>query len=293
MPRTIWIQKQNIGPVARLRHAMAYDRKRRQTYLFGGQTYTQANDGLHTVALFDTWAWDGVSWTQVSDMGPNFGVVNFRMPRRSVAMTYDIQRELMVLYINGGTWLWNGEYWGQVADTGPVRTFEEHEISLAYLPQTAKVYAHGNMGMGTWSLEDGDRWLQVADNGPDKGLQAMICDEQRRRLLLFEGETGVTWEFNADIWQPITSIGPGIGADLQVAYESNRVMAFSNRSTWAWENNQWRQVENMGPGPRIDFALAGNTGLGRTVLFGGSRSLADITSPLGDTWEYAVFPPVT
>ena len=242
---------------------MVYDRKRGHTLLFGGLTWVKAdNQGLLPVTLNDTWAWDGVFWTQVSDMGPAY-LNPFRLPRRSIAMTYDVLRELVVLYSEGETWIWDGKYWSQVADTGPLRRFEEHEIGLAYLPHKEKVYAHGNMGMGTWSW-DGNEWLQVADTGPDRSLQAVGCDEQRERLILFEGETGVTWECDGEIWKPITSVGPGKGIDVKLTGDATRVVAYATqisdnrpagRGTWIWENSHWKQVENMGPVPRIDSAL--------------------------------------
>jgi hypothetical protein len=301
MAQYVWIQKQNIGPTPRIRHAMEYDRKKKQVLLFGGLTWVKVNNVTQPMALTDTWSWDGAFWTQVSDMGPTYGLENLRIPRRSLAMAYDVPQELMVLYFEGSTWLWDGKYWIQAADTGPERIMEEHEIGLAFFPRTGKIYSHGNMEMGTWSW-DGNKWLQVADNGPNGSLQAVVCEEHRERLLLFEGETGVTWEFNADVWQAVTSIGPGKGTDLQMTYVNNRIIAFANqvressiqaRGTWEWANNQWKQVEDLGPGRRIDFALAGNVDNDSIVLFGGSKSLSEQEAPLGDTWEYAMYPPVS
>jgi hypothetical protein len=276
---------------------MAYDRKRAHTLLFGGLTWVKADNGLLPVALNDTWAWDGVFWTQISDMGPVYGD-RYRLPRRFISMAYDIRRELVVLYSEGDTWIWDGKYWSQVADTGPVRRFEEHEIGLAYLPHKEKVYAHGNMGMGTWSW-DGNEWLQVADTGTDRSLQALGCDERQNRLILLEGETGVTWECDGQIWKPVTSVGPGKETDLNLTCDATRVVAYAaqidgnrpaRRGTWIWENSHWKQVENMGPAPRIDSALAGDTVLGHIVLFGGSGSVSDGDMLFGDTWEYSPSP---
>ncbi len=63
MSRFLWTKKQDVGPLARWSHAVAYDQKRERTVLFGG------NDA--STELRDTWEWDGRYWTQVSDIGPS------------------------------------------------------------------------------------------------------------------------------------------------------------------------------------------------------------------------------
>ena len=71
------------GPSPRGRTAMAFDLLRRRIVMFGG--VDTANQ-----ALGDTWAWDGVRWTQLGGPQPP--------ARMDAAMTYDIWRDRMVLH---------------------------------------------------------------------------------------------------------------------------------------------------------------------------------------------------
>ena len=53
MPRLLWTQREDIGPRARVLHALAYDSARARVVLFGGNAL---------LAPFnDTWEWDGGS----------------------------------------------------------------------------------------------------------------------------------------------------------------------------------------------------------------------------------------
>jgi hypothetical protein len=45
MSRLYWTQKQEVGPVARWAHAMAYDGSRGRTVLFGGATLSSGLRG--------------------------------------------------------------------------------------------------------------------------------------------------------------------------------------------------------------------------------------------------------
>ena len=295
MPRHMWVQKQNIGPAKRSRHVMAFDEKSGRVILFGGLTGKRSGAALTPHTLNDTWSWDGTFWTQVSDMGPWYPNP-FELSRRSLAMTFDAKRGQIVLYTEGASWLWDGKYWWQAADTGPVVQYAESEISLAFMPASAMVFAHGNQEIGTWSW-DGVKWLQVADTGPSGGLQALSFDPQRKRLILFEGESGVTWEFDGEAWQGLSSVGPGRGVDLKVASDGIHVVGFAvqqgqggrvePRGTWLWSDSHWKQIENMGPAARIDAALSGNTATHAIILHGGSELAGGGDVLFADTWECA------
>ena len=70
MPRLLWTQKEDIGPIARHATALAYDMARRHVVLFGGQNFVDNNIGAGEELRGDTWRWDGESWAQIADMGP-------------------------------------------------------------------------------------------------------------------------------------------------------------------------------------------------------------------------------
>lgn len=63
MPRLLWTQKQDTGPLPRMGHAMALHNGRDRVVLFGG-------DSLRSKLFNDTWEWDGEDCTQVADTGP-------------------------------------------------------------------------------------------------------------------------------------------------------------------------------------------------------------------------------
>lgn len=71
-----------VAPAARSNYAMAYDRKRQRTVLFGGTNLTQRFN--------DTWEFDGMRWTQIpTGVAPS--------ARRDAAMTYDPHLQTILL----------------------------------------------------------------------------------------------------------------------------------------------------------------------------------------------------
>jgi hypothetical protein len=95
---TTWTFRCAGGPSPRADHAMAYDRQREVTILFGGVEY----DTNHMPAA-DTWEWDGALWREKSVGGP--------LGRRGHSMVYDGARGLAWMY--GGDDLFTGpsEIW--------------------------------------------------------------------------------------------------------------------------------------------------------------------------------------
>ncbi len=180
---TVWEQRVvSPAPPPRQASAMAYDSLRGKTVLFGGSD----DDG----GLGDTWEWDGISWTQVSDAGPG--------ARDDMAMTFDSARGKTVLF--GGydfttfaehldTWEWDGLSWAQVADSGPPNGFL---YSLAYDEARQRSVLIGNVvDNETWEW-DGTQWL---DRGADllleeRALVSISYDSIRQRTVVFGGSHG-------------------------------------------------------------------------------------------------------
>ncbi|MCK6483328.1 MAG: M6 family metalloprotease domain-containing protein [Phycisphaerae bacterium] len=96
-------------PSVRSGHAMAYDRRRQVTVLYGGAGFT----GIH-----QTWEWNGSNWNNRSTSENPF-------TRVGAGMAYDERRGVCVLYggniwtQNVATWEWNGRVWRQMGDAGP------------------------------------------------------------------------------------------------------------------------------------------------------------------------------
>lgn len=310
MPRLLWTQKQDMGPIGRFQHAMAYDSARARVVLFGGASLQP-----EVARLNDTWEWDGQIWIQVSDIGPS--------PRVLHAMAYDAGRKRLVLF--GGlawldqeadkqtslrdTWEWNGEYWTQVSDTGPsART----DHAMTYDGSIGRVVLHGGLGGGenspfeTWEW-DGKAWTQTeSDIGPGyRSRHAMAYDEARKCVVLFGGlPQGAdvpgyrdTWERSGGTWARVADTGPEPRHHHAMAYDSKRVILFGglltgtvlSGATWQWDGKHWAQRSNFGPQPRFALALAYDSARDRVVLFGGQEK----GQSLGDTWELAEHPAAT
>ncbi len=105
-------------PSPRRKHAMAYDARRKRVVLFGGIS-SRPGERMSTL-LNDTWEFDGTAWTQWQ---PLASVVP--AARRSVAMTYDAQRGVIVLVSTDGintnpdVWEFDGESWSQQFPLNP------------------------------------------------------------------------------------------------------------------------------------------------------------------------------
>jgi hypothetical protein len=97
-------------PAARYYSAMAYDEESEQLVLFGG--YSDATDTF----FGDTWAWNGITWTQQTP-------THNPPVRTGAALAYDSVDRTLILF--GGfspttgtlsdTWSWDGSDWTQLA----------------------------------------------------------------------------------------------------------------------------------------------------------------------------------
>jgi len=255
MARFLWTQRQDIGPGARLLHAMVYCATAERTLLHGGRSAASS--------LFaDTWEWDGEAWTQVADMGPE--------PRSGHQLAYDSARDRVVLFGGRGsgttvfadTWEWDGATWTQVEDTGPSPR-DGH--AMVYDTVRRRVVLFGGAGPNgtvlgdTWEW-DGASWTQAADSGP------LPC---RSAALVFDGSVSLLFGGMA----PAAGTAP--------------VRLF--RLTWEWNGKHWTARQDMGPSPRWGHAMTFDDSRERTILFGGlpvAPSTADASDRvLGDTWE--------
>ena len=106
-----WVQRSFAGPSRRIGAAMAFDRVRGRTVLFGGA------DPMFILnpPLNDTWEWDGTTWTQRAPAVAPSG-------RSGASMTFDTARGVSVLYGGGATpdtWEYDGNTWTPWPQTGP------------------------------------------------------------------------------------------------------------------------------------------------------------------------------
>jgi hypothetical protein len=181
------------GGVGRNLHAMAFDTHRGVTVLFGG-----VDDESNY--LGDTWAWDGIDWTERTAEGPS--------PRVLPAMTFDEVRGVTVLH--GGnfgmyeTWEWDGTSWSLRSKLGPGRG----GAAMVYDSSREVCVLFGGVAPDGGGLQndmwewDGEVWtLRETIEAPQRrSNHAMAYDSSRHAIVLFGGEGGLgplddTWEF--------------------------------------------------------------------------------------------------
>jgi len=303
MAKVLWVQKQDIGPLPRVGHSMAFDVGRKRVVLFGG-------DSPEGTRFGDTWEWDGDNWTQVQDIGPS--------PRRFHAVAYDSARSRVVLFggwngtLFGDTWEWDGNDWTQVEDSGPARRFAH---SMAYDASRKCVVLFGGVILGgayvndTWEW-DGAAWVQQADTGPSaRSHAAMSYDSIRKRTVLFGGAgvsatlaLGDTWEWDGTAWTEESNFGPDPCLAATMVFNGARSALYGGMQylaaapppemfsrSWEWDGKHWTARQDMGPGPRAFHGAAYDSARSRIVLFGGSSAPLIPAPPasdiFGDTWE--------
>lgn len=307
--RFLWTQKQDIGPMPRIGHAMTYDANRGRIVLFGGNP-------LSSGLLNDTWEWDGENWTQMADMGP--------LARSGCAMAYDIERSRVVLFggaadglIVGDTWEWDGVDWTQVADSGPAPRVGH---AIVYDSARDRVVMFGGASASldvfrdTWQW-NGVEWTQQEDTGPSaRKAHALAYDRVRERITLFGGDDGTnrglrdTWEWDGATWTQVSNFGPDPCFGAAMVFKGDKVALYGGidsfrpgpppprvfGNTWEWDGKHWTQRQDIGPGPRWNHAMAYDSTRGCIVLFGGVPVFNPDGNPplppdrlLGDTWEHS------
>jgi hypothetical protein len=168
-----------VGPVGRVKPAMAYDPSRGRVVLYGGSgpALRRCNNPSNLVCA-DTWEWDGATWRErKTSIGPT-GLL-------SVALTYDsAQRALLLL--RGGTDTWE---WSPPASLQPAIQWTASATSAGFAGDSVtglRVRAHCGGGFSPNGPSDkgavlhgwatggpgtfGGTWLPLATN--DAGLLA-------------------------------------------------------------------------------------------------------------------------
>ena len=253
-----WTEKTMVTPPAhRSLHAMAYDPVRKRAVMYGGNGFTLPGGSY----LGDTWEWDGKVWTPVAATGPG--------KRRSHAMSYFDDGQTSGILLFGGeppsapdlsdTWLFDGTKWTPMpaAASPPARAGH----AMVYVSSLKRVLLYGGAGSNptfkkdAW-LYDGKTWTQAPTGATDPPVlfeHAMTYSPKTDRVLLFGGRKG----------PPVTD------------------------ETWQWAaaTQTWSLASVAAPPAptaRAGHAMAHNTLIDRTVLFGGE----DLSVYYGDTYAW-------
>jgi hypothetical protein len=149
----------------------------------------------------------------------------------------------------------------------------------------------------TWEW-DGTTWLNIAATGPSaRGGHSMVYDSAHQEIILFggvdsSGYLGDTWAWDGGTWSPRSFSGPT--SDLAgMAFDGPRGVAvhFGGRNggtlseTWEWSSSSWtRRLPITAVTSRYGPGMVYDTGLGRTVMFGGYTYSTN--QNLADTWTW-------
>lgn len=283
---------------ARVGHAMAYDEARHQLLLFGGA------GGEGSAAKADRnslWAWNGTTWTLVSNGGP--------AGRRHASMVYDASRSRIVLYAGEtgdfpdgttftDTWEWDGQAWTKRADAGPPSRVHQ---SVTYDRARSRSVLYGGFNIATVTeLRDiwewtGSAWTQTAFSTASGSIARGIeYDEKTGSNLLFSALANQTVALDRYDGSSVTRLVPlapcvpsltaSLGATRGVLVYAASCGASNEVQSWIWNGTSWTQVAGTQPPFRLGAAMAYDRDRDRVVLYGGE--VAQGVPDLADTWEF-------
>lgn len=280
-----WADVADTAPSARIT-ASAYDAARGVVVMFGGAD--------QTVALDQTWEWDGVRWTQRFP-------VHKPQRRSSHAMTYDSKRKRVQLFSGNGDgtfyndlWEWDGADWHQrpSAHVPPGR----YTHGFVYDSKRDRLVVFGGANSSsqfllndTWEFGDGDWHQMVSVNTPPARWHTSLGYDPARGVTVLYGGMGYfdTWIWNGVDWTAKSpSQHPVANADLAMYFDSQRgklnafggavIEGFSTVSRhndiFEWDGNNWTQrvVAGPPPTPRFVGVAAYDQRRNQLTVFGGA-----------------------
>jgi hypothetical protein len=299
-------------PPARALAAMAFDTTRNEAVMFGGDT--------GTVALNDTWVWNGAGWQQRAVAGPP--------ARIGHAMAYDPRRDRVVLFgglvyhgqaMLGDLWEWDGAQstWQMVSNptTAPAPR-EGHKMTYDAVHGVVMMFGGNKEGVGlvdeTWTW-DGTTWTQrfptLAPGARTR--HGLAFDAARGRVVTFggrmaAGQTDTLFEWDGTQWHSVIGLPSSIagreGHVMEYDALRARTVAFGGANelstlndTSEWDGTTWRarNVATPSPSTRVYAASAYDPTTSYVLLFGGAPGMSLPLVPLDDTWRYLHVAPAT
>ena len=246
------------APVARWKHAMAYDPVRQRVVLFGGEDAGAA-------VLGDTWEWDGEAWARVATIGPS--------PRSEAMMAFSAPLGQVVLFGGQGaatlddTWGWDGTVWTRIDVSGPS---PRAGAMLARDPRDGSLLLFGG-GSPTEVPADGieptdetwrftTSWTQLTPvNVPSaRSRGSLVWLPTRQRLVLVGGEAIRSGMFVASV-----------------------------EDTWEWDGTRWRALVDLGRLQRWATAFASPDGHSIMTTTGENGPAGPAASLLALGWQAA------
>jgi hypothetical protein len=293
------------APAGRQKGAMAYDVKRGQTVLFGGNDVITDFGTNRTYG--DTWEFDGGAWQR------HFPA-HYPSPRAGHTLTYDAGRGVTVLFGGRGSdgysneiWEWDGNDWSQVTVSGASpegRTFH----GMAYDSTRGVHVMYGGFRptgvLGdTWEYDGAARtWTSRTPPDPGPGPRfwfQLAFDAARNQTLLFGGAQSDTiqlgdtwiWDGQAGVWtQRSPPVQPSARQLYTLTYDNFRELVLLqcgsrvdhgstlvDGESWEWDGSTWHDLT---PNyflccPRSGEGMTYDSRLQQMVLFGGAGARDD------------------
>jgi chitodextrinase len=295
-----WTLVSSPATVARSGGKLFYDPESGKVVLYGGYVHDDP-DSSTTTAIYDSWAWDGTSWTVIMADG------TYPTPRTDAVIAYDPIRQEMILW--GGR-VDDGSFWGKVAnDTwswdGTSWTKKTPPVSPRATGQTSALVwddARGEL-VGFSSYTDGevssssDTWVWNGTNWSDKDPAhkpparynfQIAYDAERQQVVLFGGYADGayltdTWVWDGTDWTELTPAHHPEGrVESTLTYDAERkqVVLFGGyaygvyfNDTWVWDGTDWTEVSpEHAPPPTAVHSAAWDPVRKQVVMTGGSTS---------------------
>jgi hypothetical protein len=259
------------GPGPRTFPGLAFDRRRGEVVVFGGNRVLFGKPGEIATLLADTWVWRDGWWSRRDLMGPS--------ARAEAAMAYDSARGRVVLFGGyerstdgnvrlGDTWEWDGRRWSLVATSGPAA---RSGAAMAYDDRRRRMVLFGGrtppaLSGETWEW-DGSAWARVADGGAEPRFNpVMAFDTLAGEVVRFGGWTGHertadTSIFRAPRWHQLAIAGPSPRNHAAMAYDAGRrrVVLFGGHDgdnvfgdVWEWDGSRWTLADDVPSRPRVE-----------------------------------------
>ena len=235
----------------------------------------------------------------------------FPMPAQtgsSRGLVYDSLRQRLVVFggspANDDTWEWNGATW--LHPTPAVRPSARSHFAMAFDRTRGVTVVFGGRDANALELQDlwewnGTAWTQraaIAPLGPRVNVLGAF-DPVHRNVLLYGGQRSLgpsygalvlndTWAWNGTAFTQYTPpVPPPYPENARIVTDLHRQRVIMYGDTYTsftreWTGAEWVERAVPSPGPRIGHALAYDTNLRRTVMFGGTI----YSSWVQDTWIY-------
>lgn len=232
------------SPTPRTAMVATYDPTSHWVIAYGGAIGQPGQSGGF---VFDTWAWNGVTWSKVADSGPQLV---------APAIAYDPATKTVIMFgagtgyeASGQTWSWTGSAWQQL------------HPSLAPAPRTAAglssdVNDRGLVLFGgtrpptlndTWTW-DGTTWTEQHSTAspPARHNAGIALDRAHQRVILVGGLSSDskfddTWLWDGNQWAQQTSAYAGFAVGPVGLLDSGTqlLLVDTSQEVRAWSGADW------------------------------------------------------